>query len=98
MRDKLSLVFSARSSSARFVTGAGTFCAARYPNLMKIESRPVHGRPWQYRFYLDLQASRPRSGSLCAALGELAKLAVELRILGNYVAAKQVNGAQTLTA
>ena len=61
-------------------------------NLMKIESRPVHGRPWQYRFYLDLQASS-RDPEVVAALGELEKLAVELRILGSYAAAQKANGA-----
>jgi len=53
---------------------------------MKIESRPVHGSPWQYRFYLDLQASR-RDPQVAAALGELQSLVVGLRILGSYVSA-----------
>jgi prephenate dehydratase len=56
---------------------------------MKIESRPVHGRPWQYRFYLDLQASR-RDPKVSAALRELESLAVDLRILGAYVSAEMV--------
>jgi prephenate dehydratase len=94
--DKLSLVFRLDHRPRALSLALEPF-ARRDINLMKIESRPVHGRPWQYRFYLDLQASR-RDPEVAAALDELAKLAVELRILGNYAAAKQVNGAQTLTA
>jgi prephenate dehydratase len=55
---------------------------------MKIESRPVHGKPWQYRFYLDLQAPRT-DPELAAALRELESLVVELRILGSYPSAQK---------
>ena len=61
---------------------------------MKIESRPVHGKPWQYRFYLDLQASR-RDPEVAAALRELEKLVVELRILGSYVSAPRSESAKS---
>jgi prephenate dehydratase len=54
---------------------------------MKVESRPVRGLPWQYRFYLDLQASAS-DPEVKAALGELEKLAVDVRVLGSYVSAK----------
>jgi prephenate dehydratase len=54
---------------------------------MKIESRPVHGKPWQYRFYLDLQAARSNAEA-AAALAELEKEVVDLRILGSDAAAK----------
>lgn len=56
-------------------------------NLCKLESRPIPGRPWQYRFYLDLEghaASAPVTGALAAA-GELA---ASVRILGVYPAAR----------
>jgi prephenate dehydratase len=54
---------------------------------MKIESRPVHGSPWQYRFYLDLQTAQSRPEA-AAALEELEKQVVDLRILGSYAAAQ----------
>jgi prephenate dehydratase len=83
--DKLSLVFQLDHRPRALYNALEPF-ARRNLNLMKIESRPVHGRPWQYRFYLDLHASR-RDPEVAAALRELESLVVELRILGSYVSA-----------
>jgi prephenate dehydratase len=83
--DKLSLVFQLDHRPGALYHALEPF-ARRNVNLMKIESRPVHGSPWQYRFYLDLQASR-RDPEVAAALEELKHLVVDLRILGSYVSA-----------
>jgi prephenate dehydratase len=83
--DKLSLVFQLDHRPGALVRSLQPF-ARRNINLMKIESRPVHGSPWQYRFYLDLQASR-RDPEVAAALAELEILVVDLRILGSYASA-----------
>lgn len=83
--DKLSLVFQLDHRPGALYHALEPF-ARRNVNLMKIESRPVHGSPWQYRFYLDLQASR-RDPEVAAALRELEGLVVDLRILGSYVSA-----------
>ena len=83
--DKLSLVFQLDHRPGALYHALEPF-ARRNVNLMKIESRPVHGSPWQYRFYLDLQASR-RDPEVAAALEELKQLVVDLRILGSYVSA-----------
>jgi prephenate dehydratase len=91
--DKLSLVFRLDHRPRALSLALEPF-AKRDINLMKIESRPVHGRPWQYRFYLDLQASS-RDPEVVAALAELEKLAVELRILGSYAAAQKTNGVDS---
>jgi prephenate dehydratase/chorismate mutase len=63
--------------------------ARRSINLLKIESRPVKGHPWRYRFYLDLAASllQPEVGD---ALTELRDLAEGVQIFGCYVAAQEV--------
>ena len=91
--DKLSLVFQLDHRPRALYNALEPF-ARRNLNLMKIESRPVHGRPWQYRFYLDLQASR-RDPEVAAALRELESLVVELRILGSYVSAPQSDSTKS---
>jgi prephenate dehydratase len=55
-------------------------------NLVKIESRPIVGRPFEYVFYLDLMA-QPQAPATQAALDELRRRTREVRILGCYVAA-----------
>lgn len=85
--NKLSLVFELDHRPGALLRALEPF-ARRGINLMKIESRPVHGKPWQYRFYLDLQAAREQPDAT-AALEELQSEVVGLRILGSYPAAKQ---------
>jgi prephenate dehydratase len=54
-------------------------------NLLKIESRPIHGRPWEYQFFLDVETdAAPR---LNEALAEVRKATSDLRVLGLYPAA-----------
>jgi prephenate dehydratase len=84
--NKISLVFQLPHSPGALQQALAPF-AQRNLNLMKIESRPVHGKPWQYRFYLDLQASA-RDPQTIAALEQLAKFAVELKVLGSYKSAE----------
>jgi len=55
-------------------------------NLLKIESRPIHGRPWEYQFFLDVESDRP--GRLEKALSEVRAATAELRSLGRYPGAK----------
>ena len=54
-------------------------------NLLRIESRPIHGRPWEYQFFLDVEAES--SSQLESALSEVRKATSVLRVLGLYVAA-----------
>jgi prephenate dehydratase len=91
--DKLSLVFQLDHRPGALYHALEPF-ARRNLNLMKIESRPVHGSPWQYRFYLDLQASR-RDPEVAAALAELESLVVDLRILGSYVSASRSDSTKS---
>ena len=85
--NKLSLFFELDHRPGALLHALEPF-ARRGINLMKIESRPVHGKPWQYRFYLDLQASQSQPEA-AAALDELKQQVVGLRILGSYAAAKK---------
>jgi prephenate dehydratase len=64
--------------------------AQRGINLVKIESRPIVGHPFEYCFYLDLMA-QPEAPETQAALKELKNFTSELRVLGCYVAAPPVS-------
>jgi len=61
--------------------------ARRKINLLRIESRPIPGHPWEYRFYVDLAASA-EDDQVRRALEKLRKLGNEVRVLGCYVAAQ----------
>ncbi len=93
--DKISLVFQLAHIPGALLHALEPF-ARRNINMMKIESRPVHGRPWQYRFYLDLQAAAG-DAEIIEALGELEKVVVELKVLGSYKSAALVS-AETADA
>jgi prephenate dehydratase len=56
-------------------------------NLLKIESRPIHGRPFEYQFYVDVEAEQ--HDRLEKALREVRPATSELRVLGLYAAAKR---------
>jgi prephenate dehydratase len=56
-------------------------------NLLKIESRPIHGRPWEYQFFMDVEARDV--ARLEQALSEARSATSELRVLGRYVAASR---------
>jgi prephenate dehydratase len=56
-------------------------------NLLKIESRPIHGSPWEYQFYVDVEAEGHEQ--LENALSQVRSATSELRILGKYAAARR---------
>jgi len=56
-------------------------------NLLKIESRPIHGKPWEYQFFLDVEAEDP--AVLERALKEVREATSQLRVLGKYAAARR---------
>ncbi len=52
-------------------------------NLCKIESRPIHGKPWEYSFYLDLDIGTAVDDFL-QALQQLSAVADHIKLLGVY--------------
>jgi prephenate dehydratase len=54
-------------------------------NLLKIESRPIHGRPWEYQFFIDVESDD--AARLNQALAEVRNATSELRVHGRYLTA-----------
>lgn len=84
---KTSLVFSTKNIPGALFRALSAL-ALRDLNLVKIESRPLRGKPWEYLFYLDL-LGRSSDPAVKKALGHLAELADFLRVLGSYRAASK---------
>jgi len=83
--DKLSLAFKLPHRPAALYHALEPFARHRI-DLIKIESRPIKGRPWEYHFYLDLHASI-KDGGVREALAEIEEYAAEVRLLGCYPSA-----------
>jgi prephenate dehydratase len=79
---KTSIVFSLKNCAGSLFRALSVF-ALRDIDLLKIESRPVKKRPFEYMFYLDFAGSedgeRQRN-----ALNHLREITVFCRVLGSY--------------
>ena len=52
-------------------------------NMTRIESRPIEGRSWEYRFFVDFEGNM-RESAVKNALWGLREEAINLKVLGNY--------------
>ena len=84
--DKTSLLFAAAHVPGALFRCMGVF-ALRDINLLKIESRPLAGRPWEYVFHLDFEGS-PREERCRNALRHLEEVCDFVRVLGSYPRAR----------
>jgi 3-deoxy-7-phosphoheptulonate synthase len=83
--NKASLVFSV-SDEPGSLFACLQILSERGINLSKLESRPIHGQPWEYLFYVDV--SLPKDPDVFnAAIGELKAKAKDFYFLGTYRAA-----------
>ncbi len=94
--DKLSLIMKLPHKPGALYHALEPF-ARRGVELLKIESRPVRGQPWQYHFYLDLQGAL-HDAEVAAALTELRARAAEVRVLGCYVSARATADVKLTTS
>lgn len=84
--NKTSIAFSLENRPGSLV-GALSALSALGTNLTKIESRPVHGRPWEYVFYVDCQLrTRAEAAQAVAALQPHCSM---VKSLGSYREARQ---------
>lgn len=51
--------------------------------MTRLESRPIHGNPWEEMFYLDIQAN-VKAPAMQQALRELAEITRSMKVLGCY--------------
>jgi len=84
--DKTSIVLSVRDEVGVLAKLLKPF-ADHGVDLIKIESRPLRDRPWEYYFFLDLKGHRC-SKRVAAALTAAKRRALDLRVLGSYPAAE----------
>ena len=80
--DKTTLVFALPSTPGSLFKALSVF-ALRDINLSKLESRPIRGRPWEYLFYVDIEA-RHDDLACARALAQLGEFAKWSRVLGTY--------------
>ncbi len=88
---KTSIVFSIESVPGALFKSLGVF-ALRDVNLLKIESRPLKGKLWEYLFYLDFDGD-VKDGRCSKALGHLKEIAGFVKVLGSYQKGRTVGSA-----
>ncbi len=79
---KISICFEVPHESGSLYNCLGHFIFNGL-NISKIESRPIEGRKWEYRFFLDFEGNLSDPAVRCALTG-LREEARYLRVLGNY--------------
>ena len=80
--DKVSLVFSTSDEAGALSRCLSVF-ASNSLNMTKLESRPIHGKPWSYMFYVDLDMPEDKS-RFEQAVQDIHNLTEDFRIMGMY--------------
>ena len=79
---KISLCFELPHTSGSLYNMLGNFIF-NHVNMMMIESRPIPGKNWEYRFFVDIEGNLS-DPSIQNALKSVSEEAANMRILGNY--------------
>ena len=81
---RCSLAFVTRHEPGSLVTALQCL-SSRGVNLSRLNSRPIAGRPFEYRFYLDFEVADP--GTAEEALRDVEAHTLEVRLFGTFPAA-----------
>jgi len=81
-RKKSSLVYSTGNQPGALFETLKIFTENRI-NLVKLESRPIHGKPWEYMFYADVEADAT-GASFRPILDSIREKTDFLKVLGSY--------------
>jgi chorismate mutase/prephenate dehydratase len=82
--DKISALFTLPHRSGTLHRIMSIFAVAGL-NMMKLESRPVLGKSWEYLFFVDFTGNLDQPG-MDGVLHELTQASTSFRVLGNYKA------------
>lgn len=83
----VSFMFSTKNEPGSLCKCLGVFDKFKL-NLSRLESRPIHGETWKYRFYADAELSQDERtvDYVSQVLDSLMKVAQDVRLLGVYAA------------
>ena len=81
-RNKSSLIYSVSDKPGALFETLRIF-AQNDINIVKLESRPIHSRPWEYMFYVDLETDVTEESRL-QIINELVEKTEFFKFLGSY--------------
>lgn len=87
--NKISLTFTLSHTPGSLVKALKPFADNSF-NLTKIESRPIHGNPWEYQFFADVDIGR-NFKQFGVAFKEMYKQTENVKILGRYQKGEIIN-------
>lgn len=79
---KISLCFELPHKSGALYNILGNFIF-NHVNMLMIQSRPIPGRNWEYRFFVDIEGNL-EDAAVKNALRGIGEEALNMRVLGNY--------------
>jgi len=82
LKNKASLIYSVSDRPGSLFETLRVFADHRL-NLVKVESRPIHDRPWEYLFYVDVEVDLA-AAEHCHLLQELQARTEYFKYLGSY--------------
>lgn len=80
--NKISLIIEVKHEPGCLFEAVKVFAQHKL-NMMKIESRPIIGRPWEYLFYIDFEG-KLGSPEVKRAMEDLVQHVQTCKLLGNY--------------